>query len=199
MAVESSPPDTSGEARERAAPTPSSGFLTVELASSHDLQGFVCERDPGAVRYLQVDMWDHVTKSCGQAYGHLGPDGRQILGFYHLVGSVLQRASFQNADTKKIPKDGPVSVYHLAYIARDDRAPVGLGAALVIDAARRARSLFPTWGMGLHANNARLVAFYESLGFKIIRSLKQELQSTGSFAGSGPFHMYADYASLIVD
>ena len=92
-----------------------------------------------------------------------------------------------------------MSVFHLAYIARDDRASPGVGAALVVDAARRARTLFPTWGMSLHANNAKLVTFYEGLGFKIMRSLKQERESANGLITEGPFLMYAPYPAIIID
>ena len=200
MAVQSSDADASGSSCERTVSPTSPGFLTVELTGIHDIDGFVCARDLEAVKYLQIGIWDHLRKRNGSAYAFVASaDPRCILGYYHLVGSSLKRSVFQNADAKKIPKDGSVSVFHLAYIARDDRAEAGVGAALVIDAARRARSIYPTWGMSLHANNLKLVSFYQSLGFKFMRSLKQEQDSATGVTSAPPFLMYADYASIIID
>jgi ribosomal protein S18 acetylase RimI-like enzyme len=98
-----------------------------------------------------------------------------------------------------MPVGAPVPVFVIAYVARDDRAQRGLGSALVVDAARRARTLYPTWGLMLFARNARLVKFYEELGFKVIRSLKREREAAEGLKGEGPFQMYAPHEALIIE
>ena len=59
-------------------------------------------------------------------------------------------------------------------MGRDDNAPKGLGAALIVDAARRVSRItaLGIWGLMLDAENDGLVAWYEKIGFKRARPLK---------------------------
>ena len=57
----------------------------------------------------------------------------------------------------------------IGYMGRDDRAPSGLGEALLVDAARRValiREHIAIWGLSLHSEtNGRLAQWYEDQGF----------------------------------
>ena len=199
MAHEPSQADLEGCRSQQAVSSATRSYLTVELASWHDVHAFSCSRDPQAASYLQKEVGRYVQEGCGQAYVlEASRGGGSIDGYYHLVGSNLRRGDLHNTDQKRLPSGAPVSVYVIAYIARDDQAKRGMGAALLIDAARRAQALFPTWGMTLYANNAKLVEFYKGFGFKLIRSLHQADTAVGVLPDEAPYLMYAPYRSLVL-
>ena len=199
MEHEPSQADIEGNRSQQAVPSAARSYLTVELASWHNVHAFSCCRDPQAVSYLQHEVRRYLQEGCGQAYVlESSRGGGSVDGYYHLVGSNLRRGDAQNTDQKRMPIGAPIPVYVIAYIARDDRAEKGIGAALLIDAARRAQALFPAWGMTLYANNAKLVEFYKGFGFKLIRSLHQAKTTVGALPDEGPYLMYAPYRSLVL-
>jgi len=186
---------------QQAVSSPSSEFITVELTAEHRVADFRCARDLEAVKYLVDEVPDFIGRRYGSVFVFPSRDGSgRIDGYYHLVGSSLKRGDAQNSDQKHMPRGAPAPVHTIAYIAKDDRALRGLGAALVVDAARRARAFYPpTWGMTLYANNRPLIRFYEGLGFKVCRSIRQEIAAAEGLQGEGPFLMYAPYETLIVE
>lgn len=199
MEHESSREDAEGSRSQQAILPAASRHLTVELAPWHNVRAFSCSRDPQAASYLQNDVGRYLREGCGQAYvRESSREDGSIDGYYHLVGSNLRRGDTDNTDQKRLPSGAPIPVYVIAYIARDDKAAPGVGAALLVDAARRAQALFPTWGMTLYAKNAGLVKFYQDFGFKLIRSLHQEKATTGNLPSEGPYLMYAPYRSLVL-
>jgi hypothetical protein len=171
---------------------------TEELTLNHDVSDFLCAREPEAVSYLKTEIWDFLRSRCGTAYvlPSFGRPGK-IDGYYHLSGSSLTRGQLQNRDQRSVSTGLTLPVYTIAWLARDDRAEKGTGAALIIEAAKRARSLFPTYGLTLYARNQSLITFYAKYGFKVVRNLKQEMDSGAGLTSMPPYLMYAPYEALI--
>ena len=206
MAVQSTSADPSrdrGEPPVPEAPAPDGAaqeFVTAELSASHDVDGFICSRDPEAARYLQMELPGFLHARCGSAFVlEALDDPTRIEGYYHLVGSSMRRGDAGNRHQKGLPRDAPIPVFTIAWIARDDRAERGLGKMLVADAARRAQTQYPTWGMTLFARNPELVSFYQKLGFNLIRPLQQTLNASGELPPNESYMMYAPYEAIIVE
>jgi hypothetical protein len=91
-----------------------------------------------------------------------------VCGYYTLTAALIQRASVSTQHQKKVPPGIPVPLIRIGYMGRDDSTAPNLGAALVVDAARRVyRNLdIAAWGLVLDAEgqNEKLMARYVALG-----------------------------------
>ena len=200
MAIQSSGADSGSDRSKSDLLRDESEAITVQLTSRHSVDKFCCARDPSAVDYIQKSVWKHISARCGSVF--VLPDANdanRILGFYHLVGTSLARGETSNKEQRHTPSGSPISVFTIAYIARCDSSKPGTGGALIVDAARRAYAIYPTWGLTLYAKNSLLVDYYKKFGFTLIRTIhNQAASSNGNLQGPGPFHMYAPYDSLIL-
>jgi len=183
----------------------------VPLDRGHAIDDFQCQRDPGAVSHLQDEAWKSIESGYGEVFVLPSKDRPGCIdGYYHLAGSSLSRSDVKNRDQKIMRRHGPASVYAVVYVARDDRARKGIGAALLVDAARRARDYLNNWGLILYAKKRGLIAFYESLGFSVGRTVPQQILEEDRIKNLGivfqdnsklveeAYLMYAAYGSLII-
>lgn len=113
--------------------------------------------------YCKVLVWPDPADPTGiWAYYTLSPDGM-------CPGELLSKSQL-----KKIPGSLRVPLMRIGYMGRDDRAPAGLGAELLVDAARRvSRSADTTaWAFVLEPEGGlerpALYNWYLRLGFKAI-------------------------------
>jgi GNAT superfamily N-acetyltransferase len=98
-------------------------------------------------------------------------DPTGIFGFYTLSPTALVRSRTSGSEQKRIPGGLAVPLILIGFMGRDDKAPKGLGAALLVDAARRVRRNpdIPAWGLALDSeggsDNAKLWNWYQKQGF----------------------------------
>jgi hypothetical protein len=98
-------------------------------------------------------------------------DATEIWGFYTLSASQIARASTTGSEQKRIPGGLPVPMVRIGFMGRSDRAPSGLGSALIVDAAQRVERVrdITVWGLCLDADggpeNSTLWRWYQQQGF----------------------------------
>ena len=105
-------------------------------------------------------------------------DPAEIWGFYTLSASQIARAATTGSEQKRIPGGLPVPMVRIGFMGRSDRAPAGLGSALIVDAARRVSRVkdIAVWGLCLDADggpeNAPLWRWYLRNGFTPARAVE---------------------------
>ena len=122
-------------------------------------------------------------------------DRAQIWGYYTLSPAQIRHCDLSKSQQNQVPGSIPVALARIGFLAKDDRAPPKLGAALLIDAARRVfrSDAMTAWGIILEPEggrgNAKLWNWYEStMGFTPI--LPDE-------AGAEPRSMYCPLKRLM--
>jgi hypothetical protein len=93
------------------------------------------------------------------------------LGFYTLSPTALVRSRTTGSEQKRIPGGLAVPLILIGFMGRDDKTEKGIGAALIVDAARRVHRTpdIPAWGLALDSeggpDNAKLWDWYKNQGF----------------------------------
>lgn len=193
----SSEPDISDSASQRDSQAPAqSEFVTVLLDPSHDVARFECPRDLDVQSFIQTDAWRSIKSRSSEVYVlPSAEDKTRIDAYYSMANGCILREELSNRDQRKAESGHPVPVFIIPWLGRDHRAEKGLGAVMIVDAAKRGFSRgTASWGLLLYAANAGLVRYYESLGFTQARSTKQRLQGE---PGGHNFCMYGRYEDLI--
>jgi hypothetical protein len=164
-------------------------LATVRLSPVHRIRDFNCSKSARVSKFIQEQAHKWVEQRyCGVFVLPDADDPTKILAYYSLSQFVLARN-----DMKKKHKDrqtiATVPLVKVGYMGKQDGAIAGLGAAMLVDAARRAhRQLdIPSWGLTLEPEggkeNSSLWGWYEKVGFIPAINL----------AG----HMYAPFEALI--
>jgi len=152
---------------------------TIRLNSAHRVQDFTCasERVTCFIRD-KAARWVK-RRYCGVFILTDPNDPTAILGYYTLSQYTLNRDEMRNRDrSAALQRDIPLVL--IGYMGRNNSAAKGIGAALIVDAARRAyrSSDIPAVGLAVEPEggrkNPKLWAWYERAGFvpaKTIESL----------------------------
>ena len=151
--------------------TPASqALVTVPLDRRlHRTDQFTCVRSERVQEFFRVDRDHLVQKNYAKVFVISNPvDPGQVWGFYSLSATIVDKNFASTQLQKKIPRGLPVPMALIGYMGRDDQAPKGLGATLLVDAARRISRIadIGIWGIALHAENDDLATkFYLKAGF----------------------------------
>ena len=135
------------------------------LAERHDISRFQ-SGVPG------LDVWlrskARLNEARGGARTYVACEGRRVVGFYSLAASAVERRRVPSRIGRNMPQ--PIPVILLGQLAIDtDYQGRGLGADLLIDAARRAMSAADVIGARaiiVQALNEEAKSFYERFGFR---------------------------------
>lgn len=95
------------------------------------------------------------------------------MGYYTLSAAAMARSRLVNRDTRrgKTPEGIDAPMVRIGFLGRDDRAEKGLGAALLLDAAKRIAVLpIGVFGITLDAESRELgEKFYAKVGFEFAK------------------------------
>lgn len=143
-------------------------LLVQPLTGSHDRQGFDCAR-------AELNLWlrqvahQHQDKGLSRTYVAVQDDAPQrICGVYALTLAEVDRSQLPLSEQKKFPRRIPgLRLGRLAV----DVAYQGkkLGELLLVDALRRAQSIYASaGGVGLFVDalDEQAAAFYQRFGFQ---------------------------------
>ncbi len=135
------------------------------LGEQHDTSQF----DSGV---SGLDAWlrnkARLNEARGGARTYVVCDGDQVIGFYSLAASAVERRRLSSRVGRNMPE--PVPVILLGQLAVDSRhRGRGLGSDLLVDAARRSLAAADVIGARaiiVHALDERAKAFYGRFGFR---------------------------------
>jgi hypothetical protein len=164
-------------------------LATVRLNPIHRVQDFTATKSDRVTRFLreQAACWVE-RRLCGAFILPDPNDHMAILGYYTLSQFVVSRDEMKNKHKSgQLIKDVPLAL--IGFMGKQDGSRKGIGAALLVDAARRAhRNIdIPAWGLVLDCEggqqNEKLWNWYRAAGF------------IPSKSNAG--RMYAPYENLI--
>jgi hypothetical protein len=162
------PPPGSGAAAE-ALQEP---LVTVPLEPTHRLADFVCNRSERVQGFLRDHAAKYVAANFARVFILPNPaDPNEVWGYYTLSAASIPYGDLTAGQQKRVPLPGiPAPLAIIGYMGRHDGAEPGLGAGLIVDAARRVHRdpHIAAWGLILdaEARNADLMKWYESVGFR---------------------------------
>jgi hypothetical protein len=159
--ITSSASDTGEEAK---------ALASVPFCSDeHDAESFICSRSPRVEKFLKSDCKSLIKLNYARVFVIPEPDNSaQIQGFYCLSASHIERDFLNNRYRNSLPQM-PAPMVLLGFMGRHDATAKGFGGILLADAALRVSTIteLGIWGIMLHAENDKLVTWYDSQGFKL--------------------------------
>ena len=172
---------------------------TVVLSENHKIADFRCSGSARINGFFQKECPELLAHRYCRVFILPNPaDTSEVWGFYTLSPSLLARARTTGSEQKRIPRGLPVPTMLIGFMGRHDGAPKGLGASLIVDAARRVylNEDLAAWGLMLDSEggpaNAKLWQWYQRQGFTPAKN-DPEAQKTDPNAGV----MYAALKKLI--
>jgi hypothetical protein len=169
-------PEGSGDA---SVPLPQGPLATVHLSEVHNTAGFSCDKSDRVNGFFGRECPKLLTANYCRVLIYENPDDfSEVWGFYTLSASQIARDSTTGSEQKRIPGGLPVPMVRVGFMGRSDRAPLGLGSALIVDAARRVARVkdIAVWGLCLDADggpdNSKLWRWYLNQGFTAARDPK---------------------------
>lgn len=164
-------------------------LATVRLGPTHRARDFICSKSERVTHFIkeQAPRWVD-QRYCGVFVLPDPDDPTRILAYYSLSQFVLGREEMRNTH-KKRQLIATIPLVKVGFMGKQDGTSKGLGAGVLVDAARRVYRQIdvPAWGLALEPEggreNAKLWAWYESVGFIPAKSLIG--------------HMYAPFENLM--
>jgi hypothetical protein len=144
----------------------------------HRVEQFTCSKSPRVQAFLRADPDRLIRSNYTKVFIYPNPDDAcHVWAYYTLSAAVVERRLTGSQLQKRLPGGIPIPVVRIGYMGRDDNAPRGLGAGLIVDAARRVTRItdLGIWGLTLDAENEELATkFYARVGFKRARQAASE-------------------------
>jgi hypothetical protein len=174
-------------------PVQQDSLITVPVNPAHRLNDFACTNSERVAGFFAKEMPVLVPNYCRLFIAPNPADPTHVWGFYTLSAALLMKQNLTGSDEKRVAKNYmgyPAPMVRIGFMGRDDSAPKGFGAALIVDAARRVHRNgdIAAWGLVLEseggAENAKLWKWYEAQGFKACR-------------GSHPHSMYGSLTAFL--
>lgn len=151
--------------------------ITVRLTEHHRVAEFCCSKSDRVQQFFSRECPALIAANYCRVFILASPaDEGLIWGYYTLSPALIVRNEATGSDQKRIPKGLPIPAMRIGFLGRDDRALPGLGASLVLDAARRVHNSIDVaaWGLMLDAEGGRdnkpLWSWYQGLGFKPLKT-----------------------------
>jgi hypothetical protein len=153
-------------------------LITVPVDKRHQLDKFVCTQSERVSAFLLKEAKVLVPNYCRLFIAPDPNDEATVWGYYTLSAALLSKQNLSGSDEKKISQDYmgyPAPMVRIGFMGRHDGAPKGLGASLIVDAARRVyrNCDIAAWGLVLESeggpDNKKLWKWYKDQGFKPCR------------------------------
>ena len=140
--------------------------LRIEPLGNRPRDGFCCGVD-ALDRYFQHQVSQDIRRRLAACYVILPSDLERIGGFYTLSACHLALPDLPDEISRKLPPYPAVSAVRIGRLAVDRGfRGQGLGAAMLVDAARRViASDIAAFALVVDAKGEDAVAFYEHHGF----------------------------------
>jgi hypothetical protein len=158
---------------------PPESLITVPVGTAHRVNEFACENSPRVAGFFAKEAQILVPNYCRLFIAPDPDDPSHVWGFYTLSAAILLKQNLTGSDEKRVSKNYlgyPAPMVRIGFMGRDQAAPKGFGAALIVDAARRVHRNqdIAAWGIVLESDggpeNKKLWGWYEAQGFKPCRS-----------------------------
>src|SRR5262249_47639035 len=129
-----------GESRGAVAePTSEEPLRTVRLNSSHRVADFNCSKSERVQKFLRQGTGLYQGRNFSRVFILPDPDDpMRVWGYYTLSAAFIVPEDTSKTQRKRTVNNIPtIPMARVGYMGRDDASQQGLGAALILDAARR--------------------------------------------------------------
>lgn len=168
-------------------------LVSVALSEQHQRDRFCCSGSARVQSFLRAECNEFIRMNyCRVFVIEDDNDPSCLLGYYSISPSLVVRSGVSGSVQKRLPGGIPIPVILIGFMGRDDNSPKGIGAALILDAARRVHRNrdIAAWGLTLDAEggpaNPKLWNWYIKQGFSPAKILER------------PALMYAPLAKFMV-
>ena len=159
------------------APVADTPLKTVPIRPEHRTADFRCGNSPRVQGFFSREMPRYTALGYCRVLILPDPaDPTGIWGYYTLSPGQIEPIGLTSTQRRQAINGIPVPLMRVGFMGRDDRAPKGLGEALLVDAARRVYRSEDTaaWGLILDAEggsaNPKLFGWYrDTMKFTPIR------------------------------
>ncbi len=113
-------------------------LVSVALSAKHETDKFCCTKSLRVQSFLRSECRQLIEQNYCRVFVIEDPStAARVLGYYTLSASVIARDNLSNRHQRHAPRGIPVPMVLLGFMGKDDGAPQGMGAALIVEAARR--------------------------------------------------------------
>lgn len=148
----------------------------ARLSADHDRAAFRCG-DEALDRYFQTQVTQDIRRRIASCFVAVETAAQQIAGFYTIASTGIPTPDLPPEITRRLPRYPTLPAVRIGRLAVDQHfRGRGLGAALLIDAARQTLQSAPAaFTLLVDAKNDRAVAFYRHHGFLPLASQPRTL------------------------
>jgi ribosomal protein S18 acetylase RimI-like enzyme len=150
---------------------PSTPFQMEPLGSAHDRSAFRCGEEV-LDRYLQTQAAQDIRRRVANCFFAVETAAGRIAAYYTLSSASIPMIDLPHEETRRLPRYPTLPAVRIGRLAVDRAFQGrGLGAALLADAAHRARHAdIAAFTLLVDAKNDEAVAFYRHHGFRTLAS-----------------------------
>ena len=154
----------------------SAPFRMEPLGSGHDRSAFHCGEE-ALDRYLQTQATQDVRRRMANCFVAIEVATSRIAAYYTLSSASIPMIDLPSEETKRLPRYPTLPAVRIGRLAVDHGFQGrGLGAALLADAAHRAKHAdIAAFTLLVDAKNEQAVAFYQHHGFRTLVSQPKTL------------------------
>lgn len=141
-------------------------FVIGRLAPEHDRLAFSCGH-PALDGYLHNQAGQDVRRRIANCFVASSENSSRVAGFYTLAAASIPLADLPAAQTRRLPRYPLLPAALIGRLAVETNCRgIGLGAALLVDALRRAAEAEPAvFAIIVDAKDEVAARFYRHFGF----------------------------------
>ena len=146
-------------------------FRLEPLTAEHDRGSFHCGED-ALDRYLRTQATQDIRRRVAACFVAVETASGNVAAYYTIAAASLPLVDLPPQEAKRLPRYPTLPAVRIGRLAVDQRFQGrGLGAALLVDAARRTLQAPPAvFALLVDAKNDQAVAFYRRYGFRSLAS-----------------------------
>jgi ribosomal protein S18 acetylase RimI-like enzyme len=141
-------------------------FRLVPLRAEHLRESFHCGEE-ALDRYFQTQVTQDIRRRMSNCFVAEEAASATVVAFYTIAAASIPFVDLPREESKRLPRYPTLPAVRIGRLVVDRKFQgVGLGRALLVDAARRCLQVPPAvYALVVDAKNDQAVAFYERYGF----------------------------------
>jgi ribosomal protein S18 acetylase RimI-like enzyme len=146
-----------------------SPFRLAPLGAEHDRSSLHCGEE-ALDRYLQTQATQDIRRRIANCFVAIEAATGRVVAYYTIAAASIPFVDLPKEESKRLPRYPTLPALRIGRLAVDETFQGrGLGAALLVDSARRSlQSPLAVYALLVDAKNDQAVAFYQKFGFQAL-------------------------------